>query len=92
MDRDEEAAVAAQSAVLTSKPIEAAKPSEAFNRLLQQETQSLLRLARRLLYDPEEARDLVQDALLRAYLSLDSFRWECGRSAPWFSTPPKPAI
>ena len=77
MDRDEEAAVAAQSAVLTSKPIEAAKPSEAFNQLLQQETHSLLRLARRLLYDPEEARDLVQDALFRAYLSLDSFRWEC---------------
>jgi len=69
--------VAAESAVLAEKPIEATSPTEAFNRLLQQETQHLLRLARRLLYDPEEARDLVQDTLLRAYLSLDSFRWEC---------------
>lgn len=77
MDRDEEVAVEAQPAVLLDKSIEAAKPSEAFNRLLQKETQSLLRLARQLLYDPEEARDLVQDALLRAYLSLDGFRWEC---------------
>ena len=67
----------AQPAVLANKSIEAAQPSEAFNRLLQQETQSLLRLARQLLYDPEEARDLVQDALLKAYLSLDGFRWEC---------------
>lgn len=69
--------MAAQSAVLADKPIEATGPTEAFNRLVQQETEHLLRLARRLLYDPEEARDLVQDALLRAYLSLDSFRWEC---------------
>ena len=69
--------MAAQSAVLADKPIEAQRPTEAFNRLVQQETEHLLRLARRLLYDPEEARDLVQDALLRAYLSLDSFRWEC---------------
>jgi RNA polymerase sigma-70 factor (ECF subfamily) len=77
MDRDQEAGVAAQSAVLADNSIEATKPTEAFNRLLQEETPHLLRLARRLLYDPEEARDLVQDALLRAYLSLDSFRWEC---------------
>jgi len=69
--------VEAQPAVLANRSIEAAQPSEAFNRLLQQETQGLLRLARQLLYDPEEARDLVQDALLKAYLSLDGFRWEC---------------
>jgi RNA polymerase sigma-70 factor (ECF subfamily) len=77
MDRDQEAGVAAQSAVLADDSIEATGPTEAFNRLLQEETPHLLRLARRLLYDPEEARDLVQDTLLRAYLSLDSFRWEC---------------
>lgn len=67
----------AQPAVLVDKSIEAAQPAEEFNRLLQKDIQGLLRLARQLLYDPEEARDLVQDALLRAYLSLDSFRWEC---------------
>jgi len=77
MDRNQEAGVAAQSAVLADKTIEATRPTEAFNRLVQQETPHLLRLARRLLYDPEEARDLVQDTLLRAYLSLDGFRWEC---------------
>ena len=69
--------MAAQSAVLADKPMETTRPGEAFNQLVQQETPHLLRLARRLLYDPEEARDLVQDTLLRAYLSLDSFRWEC---------------
>jgi RNA polymerase sigma-70 factor (ECF subfamily) len=77
MDRDEEVAVEAQPAVLATRLIEAANPSEAFQRLLQRETGSLLRLARHLIYDREEARDLVQDTLLRAYLSLDSFRWEC---------------
>ncbi len=77
MNEKEDVAVEAQPAVLAEKSIEAARPSEAFNRMLQQETPGLLRLARRLLFDPEEARDLVQDALLKAYLSLESFRWEC---------------
>lgn len=49
----------------------------AFRRLLEEQTGPLLGLARQLLRDGEEARDLVQDALLRAHLSLDSFRGEC---------------
>jgi RNA polymerase sigma-70 factor (ECF subfamily) len=77
MDRDEEVAVEAQPAVLVNKSIEVSRPSEAFDRLLQKEIPGLLRLARQLLFDPEEARDLVQDALLKAYLSLDGFRGEC---------------
>ena len=36
----------------------------------------MLRLARMLLRNDEEARDLVQDAQIRAFVSLDSFRWE----------------
>jgi RNA polymerase sigma-70 factor (ECF subfamily) len=48
----------------------------AFNQLVESETPSLLRLARSVLHDEEEARDLVQDALVRAYLALGDFRWE----------------
>jgi len=47
-----------------------------FERLVVAEGASLLRLARRLLGDPDEADDLLQDALVNAYRALSSFRGE----------------
>lgn len=45
-----------------------------FEQFVSTESDALLRLARRVLRDPEEARDLVQDALWKAYRSLERFR------------------
>lgn len=47
-----------------------------FERFLQEEAGTVLRVARRLLGDEEEARDLAQDALLKAHQNLDRFRAE----------------
>jgi len=49
----------------------------AFESLLASDGGTFFRLARRLVGDDEAARDLVQDGLLRAHLSLKNFRWEC---------------
>jgi RNA polymerase sigma-70 factor (ECF subfamily) len=48
--------------------------AQAFERFLATEADSVLRLARRLLGDEEAARDLAQDALLRAHRALAGFR------------------
>jgi RNA polymerase sigma factor, sigma-70 family len=45
-----------------------------FEQFVSTESGALLRLAQRVLGDPEEARDLVQDALWKAYRSLERFR------------------
>jgi len=45
-----------------------------FEQFVSTESDALLRLAQRVLRDPEEARDLVQDAFWKAYRSLDHFR------------------
>ena len=39
--------------------------------------QSVLRLAMNLLRSPEDARDVYQEAFLRVYRNLDSFRFDC---------------
>ena len=46
---------------------------EAEEALVRSETPRLLRLARRILKDEEEARDAVQDAFLQAFRSLPTF-------------------
>jgi RNA polymerase sigma-70 factor (ECF subfamily) len=38
---------------------------------------SVLRLAMNLLRSPEDARDVYQEAFLRVYRSLDTFRFDC---------------
>jgi RNA polymerase sigma-70 factor (ECF subfamily) len=37
----------------------------------------VLRLAMNLLRSPEDARDVYQEAFLRVYRSLDTFRFDC---------------
>jgi len=54
----------------------------AFTRLVEAEGGRLLALARRLLRDEEEARDVVQDAFLAAVRQLPGFRGE-SRLASW---------
>ena len=47
-----------------------------FERFVQNDTESVIRLAHRLLSDREEALDLAQDALLKAHRGLARFRQE----------------
>lgn len=47
---------------------------EAFGQLVQRYQNDVYHLARRMLHDAEEARDVAQDAFVRAYTHLDQFR------------------
>jgi RNA polymerase sigma-70 factor (ECF subfamily) len=49
----------------------------AFERLVRSYDQSVLRLAMNLLRSPEDAADVYQEAFLRVYRNLDSFRFDC---------------
>ncbi len=49
----------------------------AFEELVRLYDQSVLRLALSLVHSPEEARDIYQEAFLKIYKSLGSFRFEC---------------
>jgi RNA polymerase sigma-70 factor (ECF subfamily) len=49
----------------------------AFEQLVRQYDQSVLRLAMNLLRSPEDAYDIYQEAFLRVYRNLDSFRFDC---------------
>jgi RNA polymerase sigma-70 factor (ECF subfamily) len=50
---------------------------DAFEQLVRAHDQSVLRLAMNLLRSTEDARDVYQEAFLRVYRSLDSFRFDC---------------
>jgi RNA polymerase sigma-70 factor, ECF subfamily len=50
---------------------------DAFETLVRTYDQSVLRLAMNLLRSPEEARDVYQEAFLRVYRNLDTFRFDC---------------
>jgi RNA polymerase sigma-70 factor (ECF subfamily) len=50
---------------------------DAFERLVRQYDQNVLRLATNLLRSPEDAYDVYQEAFLRVYRNLDSFRFDC---------------
>lgn len=70
-----------REATLTASPADAAdavasEQRQDFEAFVARETPAVLRLARRLLGDEEAARDLAQDALLRAHQRLASFRGE----------------
>ena len=49
----------------------------AFEQLVRAYDQSVLRLAMNLLRSPEDARDIYQEAFLRVYRNLHSFRFDC---------------
>lgn len=49
----------------------------AFERLVQAYDQSVLRLAMNLLRSPEDASDIYQEAFLRVFRNLHSFRFDC---------------
>ena len=50
---------------------------EAFERLVRTYDQSVLRIALNLLRSAEDARDVYQEAFLRVYRNLHSFRFDC---------------
>src|ERR1700722_15254424 len=50
---------------------------DAFEQLIRAYDQSVLRLAMNLLRSPEDARDVYQEAFLRVYRNLHSFRFDC---------------
>ncbi len=50
---------------------------DAFEQLVRAYDQSVLRLALNLLRSPEDARDVYQEAFLRVYKSLHTFRFDC---------------
>lgn len=54
--------------------------------LVADHAQRLLRLVSRLLPDPSEAEEVVQDSLLRALNRLDAFDGSRGSLATWLST------
>lgn len=49
----------------------------AFEELVRLYDQSVLRLAMNLLRSPEDANDIYQEAFLRVYRNLHSFRFDC---------------
>ena len=50
---------------------------DAFGQLVRAYDQSVLRLAMNLLRSPEDAQDVYQEAFLRVYRNLSSFRFDC---------------
>ena len=50
---------------------------DAFERLVRLYDQSVLRIAINLLRSPDEARDVYQEAFLKVYKNLSSFRFDC---------------
>ena len=59
--------------------IEAAKKKDpvAFGELVRLYERSVLRLAMNMLRSPEDARDAYQEAFLKVYRKLDTFRFQC---------------
>jgi RNA polymerase sigma-70 factor (ECF subfamily) len=50
---------------------------EAFEQLVRSYDRGVLRLAMNLLRSPDEARDVYQEAFLKVYRNLHSFRFDC---------------
>jgi RNA polymerase sigma-70 factor (ECF subfamily) len=50
---------------------------DAFEQLVRAYDHSVLRLAMNLLRSPEDARDVYQEAFLRVFKNLDTFRFDC---------------
>src|SRR5260370_20485378 len=50
---------------------------DAFEQLVRAYDQSVLRLAMNLLRSPDDARDVYQEAFLRVYRNIHTFRFDC---------------
>jgi RNA polymerase sigma-70 factor (ECF subfamily) len=50
---------------------------DAFERLVREYDQSVLRIAMNLLRSPDEARDVYQEAFLKVFRNLHAFRFDC---------------
>ena len=68
-----------ESVLTESALIRAAQDGDqrAFEQLVRQYDQAVLRLAMNLLRSPEEAKDIYQESFLRVYRNLSSFRFDC---------------
>jgi RNA polymerase sigma-70 factor (ECF subfamily) len=79
MAQDAAAAIGSRLSPQMDSLIRAAQrgDQDAFEQLVRAHDQSVLRLAMNLLRSPEDARDVYQEAFLRVYRSLDSFRFDC---------------
>jgi RNA polymerase sigma-70 factor (ECF subfamily) len=79
MAQDAAGAVGARLSPHVDSLIRAAQggDQDAFEQLIRAYDQSVLRLAMNLLRSPEDARDVYQEAFLRVYRNLHSFRFDC---------------
>jgi RNA polymerase sigma-70 factor (ECF subfamily) len=79
MAQDAAGAVGARMGPQIDSLIRAAQrgDQDAFEQLVRAHDQSVLRLAMNLLRSPDDARDVYQEAFLRVYRNLDSFRFDC---------------
>jgi RNA polymerase sigma-70 factor (ECF subfamily) len=79
MGQDAAGAVGARVGPQVESLIRAAQrgDTDAFEQLVRAYDQSVLRLAMNLLRSPEDARDVYQEAFLRVYRNLHSFRFDC---------------
>lgn len=50
---------------------------QAFGELVRRYDRSVLKIALRILRSPEDARDAYQEAFLKAYRKIDTFRFQC---------------
>ena len=50
---------------------------DAFERLVRNYDQNVLKLAMNLLRSPDDAHDIYQEAFLRVYRNINSFRFDC---------------
>ena len=78
MDDSERDELAAVSEVLRGN-------AQAFRLIVREYQDSVLRICRSYLKDPEEAEDAVQDIFLKVFKSLGTFKLE-KRFRPWFYT------
>jgi RNA polymerase sigma-70 factor, ECF subfamily len=79
MAQDAAGAVGARPGPQVDDLIRAAQrgDGDAFEQLVRGYDQSVLRLAMNLLRSPEDARDVFQEAFLRVYRNLHTFRFDC---------------
>src|SRR6202051_4349330 len=79
MGQDAAGAVGARVSPQVDTLIRAAQlgDQDAFEQLVRAYDQSVLRLAMNLLRPPEDARDVYQEAFLRVYRNIHTFRFDC---------------